>query len=380
MQTSVQMRLKTGSKPIMWRRMLLLLAFGMALLLLTLWGALWRTNPVVALSPRTDEIDCGGGNPPPCKAWMPHIMTYQPGGVWTAVADYPTQLAYERFFSVAVCGDRKLAGSNVGVFSLEKDEKSWRHEKTILAENGQTDVTFVPNDCSRAYAASITHGVYAGKNEQNGWQWTRVDQNDQLKGVRSILVDSTTIYAAGSFGVRMASPLPVVAQAWQSGGIDVLTTSVATETDGQHVLATLWNEGVRFRLGDTWIALPTNNALEDKLVYHVAYDGAQGVLGTQSGLFNWEQGQWKRVAAINNTVFTVVLGPKASDGNRAFYAGARTNGIQTSVDGGKSWIPMTNGMNMPSGTEFQVRDLHIGDDGKLYAATTSGVWVWSGRP
>lgn len=374
------MRLKTGSKPIMWRRMLLLLAFEMVLLMLG--GARWQAKPVLALSPRTDEIDCGQGNPPPCKVWMPHIVTYQPGGIWRAVAGYPKELEYERFFSVAVCGDRKLAGSNVGVFSLEKDEAIWKHEKAILVENGQTDVAFVPGDCSRAYAASISHGVYAGKNEQNSWKWTRVDQNDQLKGVRSILVDSTTVYAAGSFGVRRASPLPTVAQAWQGDAIDVLTTSVTLETDSSpNVLATVWNEGVRIRIGSAiWAPLPPVGELEDKLVYSVAYDGEQGVLGTQSGLFNWEQGQWKRVASINTTAFSVALGMELPNGNRVLYTGARTSGVQTSVDGGKSWIPMMNGMSMPVGTEFQVRDLHMGGDGKLYAATTSGVWVWSGRP
>jgi hypothetical protein len=51
--------------------------------------------------------------------------------------------------------------------------------------------------------------------------------------------------------------------------------------------------------------------------------------------------------------------------------------VLLSIDDGQSWVPVGE---LPATEGFFVRGLTLSDDGRLYAATSDGIWVWSQTP
>lgn len=308
-----------------------------------------------------------------CNNYLSAVLSVDWPSSWIRVGN--SVVGIERFYSVAVCGNRLLAGSDRGVYSLTPAATDW-----MLTQSGitgaVTDVAFVPDDCALAYAAILGHGVMRGEFADNTWTWERVDKDAQLQDARSIAIlgdDATTasIYAAGGFGVKWLPELPSEAVTWESTSIPSLTISL---TPGNPLLATVWTNGV-FRTGlGGWTRLGLAGSPADPLVYQAAHDGSRGLVGTQTGAFLWKNNDWQRIPSIAQTGFTVALG------SQALFIGQRVDGVIASPDGGETWYKANNhleGVGLPN---FQVRDLYIHDDGTMYAATTTGIWKWLGQP
>lgn len=320
--------------------------------------------PRISRDSQPDEFIC-----------LPVVVAIDWQGSWTRVGE-PVKTA-ERFYSVAVCDVHILAGSDTGIFSLKSPATVWEQEQTGIS-GAITDVSFVPGICTQAYAAVQGHGVWRGVYANNDWTWLRVDDG-QLKEARSIAILGTsgsdaTIYAAGAFGVNWLSALPTAPVTWQTTTLKTLTTSLKA---GQTLLAAVWNDGVYQAGPGGWSRLGPTNAPEDKLVYQAAFANDRGVVGTQTGAFLWSNNTWTRVQTIEQTVFTVAIG------DQGIFVGQRNSGVFGSADSGQTWYPANSGLDGVGNPEFQVRNLTIyrdGDNETLYAATTNGIWKWSGKP
>lgn len=316
------------------------------------------------------------------SVYMPLIVeTTAAERPWSPVGDKP--VGVNRFYDVAVCGkqgSQKLAGTDKGLYIFANNK--WVHETGPIPDDKIVPgVTFVPRDdgaCTEAYVASVGGGIWYGKRE-NTWTWTRVDK--ELSEAYSVLVVDDTLLVAGGFGVHATTPLPTSdAAIWEPASEIMTLTLSLTSSSNNVVLAAVWAEGVfvegQNSLGErTWSPL-NNDRLEDRQVYEAEANNRNAVTaGTTSGLYRRENNQWAAIAVEHqNPTFAV----KNVGSN--MYAGQATAGVLWTMDGGSTWVPMNKGITGANTPGFQVRGFHLGDDGKLYAATTSGVWVWSGRP
>lgn len=322
------------------------------------------------ISPITDVFSAPQSD---LNSYVPLITSATWGGSWQRVGNEVEGI--DKFYSVAVCENHVLAGSDKGVFSLKRPNSVWTHEQSAFS-NAPTAVTFVPDNCAIAYSASLGFGVWRGVyNDGDGWDWSRIDKDNHLSGARSVIIvpavigSQETIYVAGEFGVMWLPSLPDTPQTWQATNLTSLATSLTT--DGG-IVASYWNQGVYLRTGDgIWSPLG-NSPPADKLVYQAAYDGQKGIVGTQTGAFRLTGGNWERISSIDQTAFSVAVSPLG------IFAGMRGRGIVGSSDGGATWLPFDTGIDK-NNSEFQVRDLYLppGNGGKcMLAATTTGIWQW----
>lgn len=359
--------------------------FRLALLCIVLVGFILGLRLVANASsnrPTEDTADppvCDKGpEANECIASLPFVLSLEWPQPWVLVGKKVADV--EKFYSIAVCDDHMLAGSDLGIYSRTGNATDWKKEQTDVTR-AITDVTFVPNNCNKAYAAVLGHGVYFGRHNNNEWDWQLVDTTGQLKDAETIVIvpgdgAEDAIYAGGAFGVFWLPQLPESPVTWQQTSIETATTSLI---GGPKVLASVWTEGVSLLAGGaTWLPLGT---LEDKLVYQAVFDGSQGLAGTQTGAFIWKVNHWERSAAVQNTTFSVAMT------EQMLITGRRTEGVMISQDRGATWFPAKQGLDGVGSTGFQVRDLLVysvtddkADHKVLYAATTTGIWKWTGQP
>lgn len=334
-------------------------------------------------TPTVTPTSTSTSKPPPKVVLLPVIGKKHE---WQEVGNAPAGVL---FYEVAVCDRFALAAGNKGLYTsnnLESQAPTWEREDDADDIGGGTEqivsgVMFVPNvNCQTAYAASRTTGVWHGRRNGNDWQWTSVTPaNEGLNGAYVVLVNGNTLYVAGSFGIAQASPLP------QPNGVStwVKASTVNTTTFGLSISArnsaivhaAVFNRGVFDQsLSDErlWNPLP-GPAIPNPLVYDAAAN-ANGtvVAGYDLGLLRWSQSVWSSSPTSGSgTSFTVLaVGPR-------FYAAQEGSGVLLSIDEGQSWVPVGE---LPATSGFFVRGLSLSDDGRLYAATSDGIWVWSQTP
>ncbi len=300
--------------------------------------------------------------------------------VWQPVGEVPTAVNATLFYDVAVCGKYALAGTNIGLLSLviQQPKPTWQQETGFGSGTDQivSGVVFADVGCETAYAASRTQGVWYGSRTANKWTWTRIDQT--LNEAYVVLVNNQTLYTAGNFGIAQASPLPVPPNAaqWKATNIVTPTYSLSVSVKNPSVIyAAVWNRGVfEPSLTDSlqWNQIGT---IPHPLVYDAAANETGVIVaGTDRGLLRWRPSAWATTAdQFANTNFTVL--PVGT----SFYAGQTGHGILYSLDDGQTWSQMNAGL--PVNEQFRVRRLRLNmEKDELYAATSSGVWVWKGMP
>ena len=304
---------------------------------------------------------------------------------WRKVGNTPNGVTL--FYEVAVCDKYALAAGNKGLYASNNalaQNPSWERQNDggLAAEQIVSGVTFVPDpDCETAYVASRTTGVWHGRRDGNNWQWESVTpENLGLNGAYVVLVNGNKLYVAGSFGIAQASPLPQPngASTWlKASTVNTTTFGLSSSARNSAIVhAAVFNRGVFDQsLSDErlWNPLP-GPAIPNPLVYDAAAN-ANGtvVVGYDLGLLRWSQSEWSvSPASGSGTSFTVLaVGPR-------FYAAQESGGVLLSVDDGRTWVQVGNGLPTTSG--FFVRGLSLSDDGRLYAATSEGIWVWSQIP
>jgi len=304
---------------------------------------------------------------------------------WQEVGSAPAGVTL--FYEVAVCDKYALAAGNNGLYAsgnVARQSTSWERQGDggLAAEQIVSGVTFVPDtDCDTAYAASRATGVWHGRRNGNVWTWTSITPPDTgLTGAYVVLVNGNKLYVAGSFGIAHTSPLPEPdgTPTWLKARNITTTTfglSVSAK-DAAIVHAAVFNRGVFDQAPSDeqqWNLLP-GPTIPNALVYDAAAN-ANGtiVAGYDLGLLRWSQSLWSiPQTSSSDTSFTVLaVGPR-------FYAAQGGNRVLLSVDDGRTWLQVGN--KLPTTGGFFVRGLSVGDDGRLYAATSDGIWVWSQMP
>lgn len=335
------------------------------------------------VTPTVTPTSTSTSKPPPKRVLLPVIGKKHE---WQEVGNAPSGIL---FYEVAVCDRFALAAGNKGLYTsdnVESQTPTWAREDDAEDIGGGTEqivsgVTFVPDsDCETAYAASRVTGVWHGHRDGNAWTWTSITPPDTgLTGAYVVLVNGNKLYVAGSFGITQASPLP------QPNGTStwVKASTVNTTTFGLSISArnsaivhaAVFNRGVFDQsLSDErlWNPLP-GPAIPNPLVYDAAANSNGTVVASYDlGLLRWSQSVWSPSSTSGSgTSFTVLaVGPR-------FYAAQEGSGVLLSIDDGQSWVPVGE---LPATEGFFVRGLTLSDDGRLYAATSDGIWVWSQTP
>ena len=309
------------------------------------------------------------------KIYLPAILMQQPH--WNPVADPQIPFAgFTKFFDTAACGSHFFGGTNEGLYRLDPAQRKW---VKVTGNDFPGDlvvagVAFRDNKCDTVYAAARGKGLWRGKKAGgNNWAWDRVDAaavtDDQA---RYVLVAGSELYLAGDFGVRRATiPANAAASyAWQDTNLTTLVTTIS-DNDGR-LLAAVWNDGVYEWNGQTFVKLP--GILPDTQVYTASAIGGNYIAGAQTGLMRAALAvDWYLVrSGVPAETTYATLAHKG-----VFLIGQRHEDAFRSDDDGKTWKPLPAFPSIrPDGDQgFQVRGFDVGlTDGRLYAATTSGVW------
>jgi uncharacterized repeat protein (TIGR01451 family) len=299
------------------------------------------------------------------RVYLPAIMNDYPS--WQQVGNKPA--AVTRFYDVAVCGDRFLAGTNAGLYRLQGSQ--WLRETAVPDSHVVNRLTFAGNDCSTAYVTTLGSGLWFGR-FSNGWQWQRVDGGTDLTA--AVVVRGNTVFAGTNSGVQWATvPATGHNHNWQSVNLNGLVLGLTLLPGSDTIFAAVWTKGVFANSGDPASWTPVG-VMPNLLVYEAVGSALATpyLAGSLGGLYHWQSGNW---AAVPGTAGRATFAVAA--GNNRLYAGLQELGVLVSSDGGASWSTMNHGLQMPAGEEFQVRAFFVSAAGDyLYAATTSGVWRW----
>lgn len=280
---------------------------------------------------------------------------------WQPVGQPPEE--GEKFFSIAICDEHVFGGVEQGAYSFQ--DGSWQNIPSIPSHTVY-GITFPPETCNVAYLTVRGEGLWRGHVHDHAWEWARVD-NGEVGSALTVVIQEEVLYVGGDFGLKWSDDQ---GSSWKTAFSDpIIRLSMNPYT--QDLLAAVWNVGVYYQDSFDRAKWHLLGAISDPLVYQAANNDAGAVAGTQNGLFSWNGTQWVPAPDFTQTTFTVAAT------NEALYAGQRNTGVLISRDNGMEWQLFNNGLTMPSGEEFQVRDIHVGRDGYLYIATTNGVWQWS---
>lgn len=313
------------------------------------------------------------------RLWLPVVAKEDK---WSRRGNVPQGVS--RFYDVAVCGrDGEqviFAGTNNGIYLYNAAQNNWVFETdSIPAGKIVPGLAFTAlkedGTCTGIYAASAV-GVWYGHLAGSNWKWERIDEN--LSDAYSVLIVEDTLYAGGNFGIATITPLPTSKMATWTLSNQVATLTLSLIRNGEKTLAAVWGQGVFVEGKDPFNQPIWTRIGPQRTGVYEADTGTQDIVaaGTDSGLWRWTaSSQWQETA-VNFRNATFALKGVGS----TLYAGQAKTGILRSVDGGLNWIEMNNELAGVNSEGFQVRGFHIGTDGNLYAATTTGVWEWSGQP
>jgi photosystem II stability/assembly factor-like uncharacterized protein len=268
-------------------------------------------------------------------------------------------------------------------------------------------VTLGPN----VYASVRENGVYV--TNDNGQNWRAVNQGLGDLDVAALTVHGTALFAGTFRGiyrstdqganwskagfenrnitsfVSVGATLFVGAMAGDNGGVYFTTDNgqswtganngltdksvLALAASGDRLLAGTRNQGVFISddKGQRWIQ--SNNGLTDLEVRALGVSGATILASTPSGLFrSVDSGQtWSRNVA---PIFGVNVFAVNGD---SLYAGTSSTQVFRSLDQGRSWVEISNGLNVVTPNIIGVTAL-LAKGATLFAGTrANGVFIAS---
>lgn len=291
---------------------------------------------------------------------------------WEPVGDnWPAEVAA---LSFAICptDNTKIVagglGANAKVWAL--DGTSWIPAEDV--PGGFSVAAVVMNHtCDKVYVSLYDKGIWQGVWSGANWTWSQMG-GDEVKLVRTLALAGDRLFAGGEFGIRYWE-----SNAWQgTSGVDtaqpVMHISAGDPTDANSLLyAVQWqNSKIYYAPGNVpsaWNLLPLPD-LPDALTRAV-FGTSETVrfVGTNNSSYQLVNNNWAQISIPAGLRSAVIDGDTAYLGynlNTGVYK--LQGGVLTPVDAGWSTKP-----------EF-VYVLALAE-GQLYAATTTGVWVYQ-RP
>ncbi|MCC6603783.1 MAG: VCBS repeat-containing protein [Anaerolineae bacterium] len=299
------------------------------------------------------------------QVFLPFIVS---PAVWKRVGNMPVK----QFFDVDDCGNILLAGTDSGLYRLKNDTWQQGSSELQIPTAEVRGLTFVGSDCTKIYVTTVGAGVYYSNN--SGTSWTKVTLTANLNNARSVVVRGNTVFVSGDFGITWAAIPSGTNHNWQSTTVTGAVNSLTILPLSQSIFAAVWNDGVYSNVtdGGQWTKQGTLDS-NDKLVYEaIGTESNQPyAVGTVSGIFYWDQGNWRKASTNNGNTHAVI------SFQSQVFAGQKGVGVLSSNNGGMTWSPFISGMDTSGGSNFEVRGLYISDDqNALYAATTTGIWRW----
>lgn len=334
----------------------------------------WWTK-AVASEPHSVTVNVQGSK----TSFLPLV---QSANVWEQIGDFPEDV--KKFYDVAACktnGEtRYIAGTDDGVYSLNQDEE-WKRR---IVAGVVLRVSFVPNfDCNRAYAAVRDQGIYYLEYDGSAWAPELIPSVDGEQN-RAIVVRSKPnadydVFIGGTYGLLWANKPVSENTNWQNTNLTNQVLLTGLTINDNEILAATWEDNIYSNnTPDNNHIWSDNGSPTENRLYEVAKnDAGQLVAGTQVGTYYFDD-EWKQAAQVPQNPSLA-----AAATENALYSGQLNNTpVLSSIDGGKNWVELKTGMKI-DGTkfgEFQVWSITVELDGSLYAATTSGIWRWTGTP
>ena len=278
---------------------------------------------------------------------------------WQQVGTVPTGVT--AFYDIVTCTDQMFVGANNGIYRWQAN--NWQRQ-TSGPDGIVLQLAFANDLCDRIYAASFGGGIWLGTRSGSSWNWNQVNAN--LSSARAVVVRGDTLFAAGDFGLYSAS---VANHNFTPTTITTAVNGLTIDQDGVTIFATVWNNGVFTNSGGAlWTKQGT---VTNPLVWRAVGDG-QGnplLVGTETGLNLWQNGNWTAVAPGYNSRTRAV-----ATTDNALYAAQLGRGVIASYDNGQSWQPLNAGLPVNPTAEYY--SLRTFDDGYLYVATIFMIYRW----
>lgn len=290
--------------------------------------------------------------------------------IWESVgSNWPSQVTGR---SLAVCDTDPniiLAGTidnGVQIFG----GTSWAAAASVPTGYSVTGLV-MNQDCDLAYASLYDQGVWQGQKSGSVWAWSQLGGNEVLLA-RALALAGDRPFAGGDFGIRYWD-----GSSWQttngiSGSQPVMDVLAANPQDSNSVLyAVQWQNGKVYQaFGNSpaaWsmLSLPDVPSVDMRTVFGTST--GVSFVGTQTGSYQLINNNWQLLPV------SAGLRSGALDGTTAYLGYTSNAGVYKMQ--GNILGPLNSGWNTPPEYVYGL----VLADGQLYAATSTGVWVYS-RP
>lgn len=305
-----------------------------------------------------------------------HHRVYLPAAInikavqWESVgSNWPSNVTAR---SLAVCAtdpDIIVAGTidqGVRIFN----GSSWTTAASVPTGYSVTGV-MINQACDRAYASLYNQGVWQGQRSGDTWTWALLG-GSEVATTRSLALAGTRLFAGGDYGIRYWGNNSWLPASGINANQAVMYISAANPQDSNSLLfAVQWLNGKVYHAAGnapaTWtpLALPDVPNTEMRAVFGASSQNL--VVGTQTGSYQLVGGSWQSMgisAGLRSAVF---------DGTTSYLGYTSHMGVYKRQGNTLPPSPLWTGWDTPP--EF-VYGLTL-VEGQLFAATTTGVWVYS---
>jgi photosystem II stability/assembly factor-like uncharacterized protein len=275
------------------------------------------------------------------------------------------------------------AGGFGGVSKSLDGGAGWLFARSGMANSQVFALAIDPKTTTTLYAGTKSFGVF--KTTNGASTWSQVNTGLPTAKIFALAVDPSTpsiVYAGTDSGVFKSSN---GGSSWSAatsgvGSLPVFALVVDPKTPSTLYAGTK-NAGV-FKstdAGASWTA--ATNGLAFLLVYTLAVDPKSPstlYAGTVGAVFKSTDGaaSWTATGLTAGPVYWLAIDPVTTS---TVYAGLGPIGVSKSVDGGRSWLPASNGLPpAPSAlADASFVDALVIDPtspGTIYAGTQDGIW------
>lgn len=288
--------------------------------------------------------------------------------------------------SMDVCQDTILAGALNALWEYDTSTQNSSWQKLDVPSSKEssrlTSIVFT-SDCQKVYISLYGEGVLKGERQNEGWKWESLSGGANVIHVRSMVLANGTLLAGGDSGIvywkngswepsLLRESIPDFTQ-YPIMHLDITDSvnNTGTVFAAQWVNPTVWRLFNHAPPQDGWQSVTRNKAPNFPTIRTIAGDPAVGsnnfLVGTSDKLFlvTPEKG-WEEI--LNNGTRSLMIAA-----NNKTYAGHLDfKGVSVTPTVNEAFSSHNHGWKPPE----VVYELLEGTDGALYAATTTGVWVY----